>query len=204
MTIDSSQSSSSLDVNSLEEKRSEQSSPSSEVSSGGNKRLKQSTPAVVSSNGSKRSKQSSSSEVSKEHENSASSDRRAREKIEKIQAEVRFKMYASVLSDKLVTRIYKKAKVSCTDDDTRRHLLERIWAEVKDIDSPFIPKRILDMDIFKELCKKWPSPEMLMSSLLGRDPELEISIISILRRRLCKKPGFISSFRAGISSFFRR
>ncbi|CAB1443410.1 unnamed protein product [Pleuronectes platessa] len=190
-------------VSSSGSKRSKQSS-SSEVSRGGNERPKQSTPAVISSSGKKRSKQSSSSEVSKERENSGSSDRRAREKIEKIQAEVKYKMYVSVLSDKLVTRIYKKAKVTCNDDDTRRHLMERIWAEVKDIDSPYIPKRILDMDIYKELCKKWPSPEMVMSSLLGRDPELEIAIISILRRRLCKKPGFFSSFRAGISSFFRR
>ncbi|CAB1426350.1 unnamed protein product [Pleuronectes platessa] len=190
-------------VSSSGSKRSKQSS-SSEVSSGGKERLKQSTPAVVSGSGKKRSKQTISSEVSKERDNSASSDRRAREKFEKIQAEARYKMYISVLSDKLVTQIYKKAKVNCTDDDTRRHLLERIWAEVKDIDSPFIPKRILDKDIFKELSKKWTSPEMLMSSLLGRDPQLEISIISILRRRLCKKPGFFSSFRAGISSFFRR
>ncbi|CAB1422961.1 unnamed protein product [Pleuronectes platessa] len=190
-------------VTSSGSKRSKQSS-SSEVSSGGNERPKQSTPAVVSSSGKKRSKQSSSSEVSKECENSGSSDRRAREKIEKIQAEVKYKTYVSVLSDKLVTKIYKKAKVTCNDDDTRRHLMERIWAEVKDIDSPYILKRCLDMDIYKELSKKWPSPKTLMSSLLRRDPELEISIISIVRRRLCKKPGFFSSLRAGISSFFRR
>ncbi|CAB1456286.1 unnamed protein product [Pleuronectes platessa] len=199
----SSKQSSSSEVTSRGKKISKQSTPAV-VSSSGSKRSKQSSSSEISSGGNERSKQSSSSEVSKECENSGSSDRRAREKIEKIQAEVKYKTYVSVLSDKLVTKIYKKAKVTCNDDDTRRHLMERIWAEVKDIDSPYILKRCLDMDIYKELSKKWPSPKTLMSSLLRRDPELEISIISIVRRRLCKKPGFFSSLRAGISSFFRR
>ncbi|CAB1434941.1 unnamed protein product [Pleuronectes platessa] len=155
-------------VTSSGSKRSEAVNTSSEVSSGGNERPKQSTPAVISSSGKKRSKQSSSSEVSKECENSGSSDRRAREKIEKIQAEVKYKMYVSVLSDKLVTQIYKKAKVTCNDDDTRRHLMERIWAEVKDIDSPYIPKRSLDMDIYKELSGRILPPLIVRRSPASR------------------------------------
>ncbi|CAB1443271.1 unnamed protein product, partial [Pleuronectes platessa] len=138
-------------VSSIEEKRLKQ--ISLKVTNIEEKRSKQSTPAVVSSRGIKSSKQTSSSEVRKERENSASSGRSAREKTEKIQAGVKYKTYVSVLLDKLITQIYKKAKVTCADDDTRRHLLERIWAEVKDIDSTFIPKRSPYEAILKDFCE---------------------------------------------------
>ncbi|XP_069386195.1 uncharacterized protein [Paralichthys olivaceus] len=166
----------------------------------------QSTPSLVSSRGRNSSNQSTRSLVSSRGRNS-SNQSISSENVKMFAAE-RFKMYVRVLVDQLITKIYDNARMTRIGDDIidiSHQLLEGIWAEVKDIDLAVNPQIIKDLDkaIFKELRKKW-KPQNLLFAFRLREPELEESIVSSLKRRLRKKRGFLSSFFSNIFSIFKR
>ncbi|CAB1445362.1 unnamed protein product [Pleuronectes platessa] len=90
----------------------------------------------------------------------------------------RKKTYVRLLMEQLVTRVYAKAKVNWffgEQKDITKKLFEKTWAEVQDIDFDVSPKTIdkLLKAVFKDLCKTWGCPEMLLLSIRQKEPENE-------------------------------
>ncbi|XP_028453997.1 uncharacterized protein LOC114568602 [Perca flavescens] len=122
----------------------------------------------------------------------------------------RNKMSIKVVMQKLLTRLFKKAKVDFNlknPEDFIDRLLEKTWAQVEGVDFHTTTKTFknLDKDIFKDVRKKWGSAEdMLVSVNLG-DPALEDSIACCFKAHLMKsqKTGFFSSVCKAISNICR-
>ncbi|CAB1453240.1 unnamed protein product [Pleuronectes platessa] len=104
----------------------------------------------------------------------------------------REKMYVRLLIDQLVTRVYAEAKMDWYGGgpaDLTRHLFEKTWAEVKDLDLDTFPGviNVLHKAVFKDLCKTWACPEMLLLSICNKEPEVETRIAASMKRHMSKK-----------------
>ena len=123
----------------------------------------------------------------------------------------RNKMSIKLVMQKLLSRMFKKAKVDFNlknAEDFIDRLLEKTWAQVEGVDLYTATKTLknLDKDIFQDVCKKWGSAEdMLVSVILG-EPALEDFIACCFKAHLMKsqKTGFFSSVCKAISNFCRR
>ncbi|CAB1427210.1 unnamed protein product [Pleuronectes platessa] len=121
--------------------------------------------------------------------------------------ESRKKIYLSLLIDQLVTRVYSKSKVIILPGepkDVSQNLFEKTWAEVQDIDFDTSPKSFdkLHKVLFKDLCKMWGCPEMLLLSFRQKEPEVEKRIGNCVKSLLSNKPIRISRFCSWFSRFF--
>lgn len=92
---------------------------------------------------------------------------------------------------KLVSRTYKKAKLSCVATDpneTIEALFEKVWSAVKDID--FSPDALEDLDsgAYKKLrkVKKRDCAERVLASMWVGDSDIEECLISYVKDRLTK------------------
>nr|XP_019965577.1 PREDICTED: uncharacterized protein LOC109644599 [Paralichthys olivaceus] len=108
--------------------------------------------------------------------------------------ESRKKKYINLFINLLVTRVYAKAKVdqSCYDPrDVTQNLFEKTWAEVQDFDADFeiSPEIIVNLQkpVFKDLCKKWSCPEMLLVAICKKEPEVERSIATSMKSNMSKR-----------------
>ncbi|CAB1421074.1 unnamed protein product [Pleuronectes platessa] len=101
------------------------------------------------------------------------------------------KTYVRLLMEQLVTRVYAKAKVNLFCDEPTeliQNLFEKTWAEVQDIDFDMSPNiiNVLYKVVFKDLCKTWGCPEMLLLSIRLKEPEVEQRITASMKRNLTK------------------
>ncbi len=105
----------------------------------------------------------------------------------------RYKMSVEVLMEKLVSRIFNKSKVTFNfggPEDIIKHLVEKIWPTVEDLDFNIPAKTFnkLDKAIFKDLCKKWGCAEMVLVSMNLEEPAIEKCIASSLKDHLLTPP----------------
>nr|XP_019960118.1 PREDICTED: uncharacterized protein LOC109640503 [Paralichthys olivaceus] len=123
-------------------------------------------------------------------------------------AETRKKMFVSLILVQLVARVNVKSKVNLSygnPTELAHNLFKKTWAEVKDIDFEISSEIInnLHKPVFKELCKKWAGPEMLLLCISNREPEVEKNIIDCIKTYMSKKPNRISRIISSVAAFFK-
>ncbi|KAL7395610.1 hypothetical protein ABVT39_020207 [Epinephelus coioides] len=123
------------------------------------------------------------------------------------------KICVQILVEKLVTRVYNKAKVNIHLKDPHiiiNCLFEKIWAEVQGGDYDITPEtfKSLDKTIFKDLCRFWGCAELVLVSLCQEQPEMDYAVCTFARHlktpqrnNICR---FFSSLGRVISKPFRR
>ena len=100
-------------------------------------------------------------------------------------------IYVRILVNQIVTKTHTKTKVALTSENvvkTIENLFNSTWAELKDTDLDPITKNIKNLYtvIFKDLCKKWSCPELLLVAMRMEEPEVGKCIATSLIRQLSK------------------
>lgn len=88
------------------------------------------------------------------------------------------KLSVQILVDKLVTRVFNKAKVNKRCEDlyvTIDRLFNKIWAEVEGADFDISPGtfKSLDKAVFKDLCEFWGCAELVLLSMNQGEQEID-------------------------------
>ncbi|KAL7392924.1 hypothetical protein ABVT39_003967 [Epinephelus coioides] len=96
------------------------------------------------------------------------------------------KLSVRILVEKLVTRIYKKAKVNIKLNDPNiiiDLLSKKIWAEVQGGDFDITPEafKSLDKTVFKDLVEFWGCAELVLVSLYKEQPEIDHIVCTFTR-----------------------
>ncbi|XP_037635133.1 uncharacterized protein LOC119493771 [Sebastes umbrosus] len=112
-----------------------------------------------------------------------------------------------VLLERLVTRIFKKAKVTWTlsnVQDIIQRLFEQTWAEVEglDFDSSSETWENLEKAIYRDLIKTWGNAMWVLVSLKGGKPALGERIASAVKGHLMAPPRQRSCMCRFFSSMF--
>ncbi|XP_037624958.1 uncharacterized protein LOC119487941 [Sebastes umbrosus] len=106
---------------------------------------------------------------------------------------VQNKNCVEVLLERLVTRIFKKAKVTWTLSnvhDIIQRLFEQTWAEVEGLDFDSSPEtwENLEKAIYRDLIKTWGNAMWVLVSLKGGKPALGHRIASAVKGHLMAPP----------------
>ncbi|KAL7392840.1 hypothetical protein ABVT39_002424 [Epinephelus coioides] len=108
------------------------------------------------------------------------------------------KLTVRILVEKLVTRIYKKAKVNIKLNDPNiiiDLLSKKIWAEVQGGDFDITPEafKSLDKTVFKDLVEFWGCAELVLVSLYKEQPEIDHIVCTFTRHLMTpQRKGFVS------------
>eukprot|EP00064_Thunnus_orientalis_P025141 superscaffoldBa00011999_g25471 len=126
----------------------------------------------------------------------------------------RKEMSVLFLVERLVSRLYNKAKVKWTVSQPEviiRCLFRRIWAEVEDVNLTITPETFerLDKAVFKDLVKEWACAENVLVLMSLEDPDMEEFLTSSFCRHLVTKKRnaitrFFSAMGRALSKPFRR
>ena len=98
-----------------------------------------------------------------------------------------------VLLERLVTRIFKKAKVTWTLSnvhDIIQRFFEQTWAEVEGLDFDSSPETLenLEKAIYRDLIKTWGNAMWVLVSLKGGQPAVGERIASAVKGHLMAPP----------------
>lgn len=116
------------------------------------------------------------------------------------------KLYANILVRQLITLTTSKAKVIQMAEDPEEivaRLFKIVWSKVKATGLNFNLKKFdkLPNLIYKDLCKTYGCPEMILIAMYAEDVVLDKRIISSLSYHLTKQP--VCAFRRFVSAFSR-
>ena len=108
--------------------------------------------------------------------------------------------YVRILVNQIVTKTHTKTKVALECENVPKMmetLFDNTWAELKYNDLDLITQNLkyLSRNIFKDLCKRWSCPEMLLAAMRMNEPEVGECIATSLKRQLS---------RSSICKFFVR
>ncbi|XP_074474190.1 uncharacterized protein LOC141757547 [Sebastes fasciatus] len=98
-----------------------------------------------------------------------------------------------VILERLVTRIFKKAKVTWTVSNVQdiiQRLFEQTWAEVEGLDFDSSPEALenLEKAIYRDLIKTWGNAMWVLVSLKGGQPAVGERIASAVKGHLMAPP----------------
>ncbi|XP_037624941.1 uncharacterized protein LOC119487930 [Sebastes umbrosus] len=116
-----------------------------------------------------------------------------RDDCERRAQNVQNKNCVEVILERLVTRIFKKAKVTWTLSnvhDIIQRLFEQTWAEVEGLDFDSSPEtwENLEKTIYRDLIKTWGNATWVLVSLKGGKPALGDHIASAVKGHLMAPP----------------